>query len=318
MKTSSMTLRIMITLKIWEISASHIHLLKDEKAPFEVLDTIGGGGSGMVEKVRSLSDGSICVRKTCKTPTASARKDFLEEVRIMQKLHHIHVVEVLSSYSRGKSSSILLLPLADKDLGDFMGELDREGPDQVELLVKWTVCLVEGLRYIHSQHVKHKDIKPQNLLVHGEKILYTDFGIAHDFEGSVSATAGNTGMTRRYSAPEVVAADERSRAADIFSLGCVFLEMLGAILEWGLDGFEDEDDYATYVQDNRSVIAQGLDDIKPATEPFQSRGFTTFPLVPDLTLSMLKSSPPDRPKASVLVSKLNRNGVEHRRVRQCC
>lgn len=119
--------------------ASHIHLLKDEKAPFEVLDAIGGGGSGMVEKVRSLSDGSICVRKTCKTPTASARKDFLEEVRIMQKLQHIHVVEVLGSYSRGKSSSILLLPLADKDLGDFMEELDREGPDQVELLVKWTV-----------------------------------------------------------------------------------------------------------------------------------------------------------------------------------
>lgn len=152
----------------------------------------------------------------------------------MQKLQHVHVVEVLGSYSRGKSSSILLLPLADKDLGDFMEELDRDVPSQVELLVKWTVCLVEGLHYIHSQHVKHKDIKPQNLLVHGEKILYTDFGIAHDFEGSVSVTAGNTGMTRRHSAPEVVAGDERSRAADIFSLGCVFLEMLGAILEWGL------------------------------------------------------------------------------------
>lgn len=61
--------------------------------------------------------------------------------------------------SRGKSSSILLLPLADKDLGDFMEELDRDVPSQVDLLVKWTVCLVEGLRYIHSQHVKRKDNK---------------------------------------------------------------------------------------------------------------------------------------------------------------
>lgn len=296
---------------------SHIHLLPDEKAPFEVLDSIGGGGSGIVEKVRSLSDGRICVRKTCKTPTASARKDFLEEVRIMQKLQHVHVVEVLGSYSRGKSSSILLLPLADKDLGDFMEELDRDVPSQVDLLVKWTVCLVEGLRYIHSQHVKHKDIKPQNLLVHGEKILYTDFGIAHDFEGSVSVTAGNTGMTRRYSAPEVVAGDERSRAADIFSLGCVFLEMLGAILEWRLDDFEDDDDYATYLQENRGSITQALNDIKPGTESFQLRGFDTFPLVPNLTLSMLTSSPQDRPRASVLVSELNSKSMAQRKACQC-
>ena len=295
---------------------SHIHLLQDEKAPFEVLDSIGGGGSGIVEKVRSLPGGRICVRKTCKTPTASARKAFLEEVRIMQKLQHFHVVEVLGSYSRGKSSSILLLPLADKDLEAFMETFDREVPSQVELLIKWTGCLVEGLRYIHSQQVKHKDIKPQNLLVHGEKILYTDFGIAHDFEGSVSVTAGNTGMTRRYSAPEVVAGDERSRAADVFSLGCVFLEMLGAILEWRLDGFADEDDYATYVQENRRGVAQGLNDIKAATETFQLRGFDSFPLVPTLTLSMLVNSPQDRPKASVLVSVLNGKGVAQGRV--CC
>lgn len=296
---------------------SHIHLLQDEKPPFEVLDSIGGGGSGIVEKVRSLPDGRICVRKTCKTPTASARKAFLEEVRIMQKLQHFHVVEVLGSYSRGKSSSILLLPLADEDLEVFMENFDREVPSQVELLVKWTFCLVEGLRYIHSQQVKHKDIKPQNLLVHGEKILYTDFGIAHDFEGSVSVTSGNTGMTRRYSAPEVVAGDERSRAADIFSLGCVFLEMLGAILQWRLDDFVDEDDYATYIQENRDSIAQGLSDIKPATEPFQVRGFDSFPSVPDLTLLMLVSSPQDRPTASVLVSELNGKGVAQRRICQC-
>lgn len=290
---------------------SHIQLPQGEKEQFEVMKKIECGGSGVVEKVRILSNGRICVRNTCQTPKKATRKRFFEEVRIMQKLRHIHVVEILSSYGRGKTSSISLSPLADTDLGDFIEGLqevelaEQERKEKTKLLRQWTMCLAEGLCYIHSNKVKHKDIKPQNLLVHGQNNLYTDFGIARDFEGSISVTAGNTGMTRRYSAPEVVAGDGRSRPADIFSLGCVYLEILGAIFKCSfLDNFDIEDDYATYIQDNQ---LQGTLDI--ATNSMRTAITSKSEVrlsseLPTLTFKMLAILPQDRPKASQLVEEL--------------
>ena len=293
----------------------HIHLLASETPPFEVLDSLGHGCGVSVDKVRNLVDGRICARKTCDTPSSARRKAFFGEVQIIQKLHHLHVVEVLGSYSRGKISSMLLLPVADGDLGDFMEDLDHDSRDQVDLLIKWTACLAEGLRYIHSQNVKHKDIKPQNLLFHGENILYTDFGIAHEFEGNVSATVGGTGYTRRYSAPEVVGRDARSRSADVFSLGCVFLEMLGKIFQWRLEDFNDDDPYDTYIQDHRAQVSNSLDSLTMRMEPYKFRKFTK---VPGLTQRMLATEPTERPKALELASDLCLGGGHRDESYSCC
>ena len=240
----------------------HIHLLASETPPFEVLDPLGYGHGISVDKVRNLVNGLICARKTCDKPSSAPRRAFFGEVQIIQKLHHRHVVEVLGSYSRGRMSTILLLPVADGDLGIFTEHLDHDSCAQVDLLIKWTACLAEGLRYIHSKNVKHKDVKPRNLLFHGENNLYTDFGIAHEIEGNLSATFGSTGHTRRYSAPELGGGDARSRSADVFSLGCVFLEMLGKIFQWRLEDSNDDDPYDTFLQDHWAQVSTSLNSVR--------------------------------------------------------
>jgi serine/threonine protein kinase len=58
------------------------------------------------------------------------------------------------------------------------------------LLPKIMGCLANGLRYIHDSEVRHKDIKPSNIVLDGTRVLYTDFGIAHAFQGA-SVTAGS-------------------------------------------------------------------------------------------------------------------------------
>ena len=293
----------------------HIHLLASETPPFEVLDSLGYGHGISVDKVRNLVNGLICARKTCDKPSPAQRKAFFGEVQIIQKLHHRHVVEVLGSYSRGRMSSMLLLPVADGDLGDFMEHLDHDSRDQVDLLIKWTACLAEGLRYIHSQDVKHKDVKPRNLLCHGENILYTDFGIAHEIEGNVSATSGNTGYTRRYCAPEVVGGDARSRSADVFSLGCVFLEMLGKIFQCCLEDFNDDDPYDTYLQDHWVQVSDLLNSLTTRMDLYQSLKFTK---VPRLTQRMLATEPTERPKALELASELCFRGGYRDEFFSCC
>jgi serine/threonine protein kinase len=95
-------------------------------------------------------------------------------------------------------------------------------------------CLSNALQYIHSKNVKHMDIKPQNLLIRNDgfqvDIYIADFGIARAYKcADESLTDSPVSFTRLYAAPEVAAQDPRSFPADIFSLGCVFMEMIAVI-----------------------------------------------------------------------------------------
>jgi serine/threonine protein kinase len=124
-----------------------------------------------------------------------------------------------------------------------MEQLDAPGPGpakQLTLLPKWSECLVHALEYIHNQRVRHKDVKPANVLVKGDQIFITDFGIAKDFLDEINSGSNNThGLhTKAYSAPEVMTEHaRRGRKADIFSLGCVFLEMVTVFLHESLQEF---------------------------------------------------------------------------------
>jgi serine/threonine protein kinase len=102
-------------------------------------------------------------------------------------------------------------------------------------------CLSSALLYLHvTQNIKHKDIKPENILVdrHGS-VLLADFGISKQYEGN-TVTSGPTPFTEKYAPPEVAAQGSRDLSADIFSLGCVFLEMATVILGESLNSLHRE------------------------------------------------------------------------------
>ncbi|KAF2196317.1 kinase-like protein, partial [Delitschia confertaspora ATCC 74209] len=88
-------------------------------------------------------------------------------------------------------------------------------------------CLSAAMSFIHQNNVKHMDIKPKNILVQRREIFIADFGVARAYRSAhESETDGPTAFTRMYAAPEVALQDKRGFSADIFPLGCVFLEML--------------------------------------------------------------------------------------------
>jgi len=86
-------------------------------------------------------------------------------------------------------------------------------------------CLATALAYLHNQGVKHKDLKPTNILLTSNNILLTDFGTSTDISTAAESATETWGGTPKYFAPEVAAYLPSGRAADIFSLGCIFLEM---------------------------------------------------------------------------------------------
>ena len=116
----------------------------------------------------------------------------------------------------------------------------------MESIPKFFGCLASAIHAIHMRLIKHMDIKPQNILVRKQMdqssptpaenftyhIYVTDFGISRSYERLEDAnTDGPTSYTRKYAAPEVIQEDTRGFPADIFSLGCVLLEIAACIYD---------------------------------------------------------------------------------------
>ncbi|KAF2838913.1 kinase-like protein, partial [Patellaria atrata CBS 101060] len=119
------------------------------------------------------------------------------------------------------------------DLAAYMEMDDTKLPTKKATIRTFFGCLAKGLEYLHMCGVRHKDIKPRNILVHESRILLTDFGLSRVAgETGNNTTSGPTIMTRRYCAPEVGQYTSRNLSSDIWSLGCVYLELLGQLVGW--------------------------------------------------------------------------------------
>lgn len=129
-----------------------------------------------------------------------------------------------------------MLPVAHIDLKQLLQQADSlgAGPARTTLLERmksWPVCLIRAVDYMHEIRVRHKDIKPENILIRVDTVFITDFGISRDCAEFETITSGTVGVyTPMYRAPEVADGVRRGRAADVFSLGCVFLEIATVIL----------------------------------------------------------------------------------------
>jgi serine/threonine protein kinase len=206
--------------------------------PYRYQGVLGAGASATVEEVMDIVSQKIYARKVIRNVStydlAKAQQQFHNEVDIMRRLkQHHHIIRVHASYICGRNLGFILEPVADGgNLADFLHNIRDSGrdanPEEQKLLTRAFGCLAGGLQYIHLQAVRHKDIKPQNILIHQGRIVYTDFGVSYDgnISGQSTTTGKPNGFTRRYCAPEVADWGPRNRKADIFSLGCVYMEIL--------------------------------------------------------------------------------------------
>jgi serine/threonine protein kinase len=145
----------------------------------------------------------------------------------MQKLRHHHIASVQFHVFEGDTYSIIMLPVAECDLRHFLRRCAEAEYPQTDIahLTSWFGCLISALVYAHSKFIKHEDIKPGNILIKDHQPCLADFGCAKDFSGLDSSTSMDTVTfgTPVYWAPE---GPPRGRGGDVFSLGCVFSEML--------------------------------------------------------------------------------------------
>ena len=111
-----------------------------------------------------------------------------------------------------------------------------------EWLERWLVCLSSAMSYIHSQGLRHEDIKPSNIIHRGPVVYLTDFSSCTEFDDNFTTSTDTPAgrLTRIYSAPENLEDERHGLSADIFSLACVFAEILTVLHKGPLAGLYDQ------------------------------------------------------------------------------
>ena len=218
------------------------HHVSDVLVRYVLKRNLGTGTQGQVDAMEETSTGKLYARKHIqfrKGPSLRYNEEeklnednVLNEIAIMQKLRHPNIASILSYVKEPTAYSILMQPVADCNLREYLHACTQENYTARKLkpIYSWYGSLVDALSYAHKQLVKHRDIKPANILIKDNEPYLADFGIAIDFEEQDTSSSSEkfTEGAPVYYAPETKInhdPDQRGRSADVFALGCVFSEM---------------------------------------------------------------------------------------------
>jgi eukaryotic-like serine/threonine-protein kinase len=156
------------------------------------------------------------------------RDRFLQEIRLAARLSHPHILPLFDS---GDASGFLFFVMPVMEGETLRDRLIREPRLSVDTAIRIASQIGDALDYAHGHGVVHRDIKPENILLHAGHALVADFGIGKAVTAAAPTdeTLTQIGVavgTPAYMSPEQAAGDEVDGRSDLFSLGCVFYEML--------------------------------------------------------------------------------------------
>ncbi|PVH89232.1 kinase-like protein [Cadophora sp. DSE1049] len=288
-------------------ASSHGHFAPESHPPFQSRRHIGYGSLGSVDEVLSLTDGQIYARKSirrtsCVSINKSRVQAFQRELYALNRIRHRHCVKIVGSYTTSRDLAIVMSPLADSDLSGYLVHAgDSPEPNVLFPVRHWFGCLATAVRYLHLNRIRHRDIKPGNILVHNRQVLLVDFGLAWDWKDAKSSTTSSyCGFTRPYAAPEVIVSKKRDSSSDIWSLGCVFFEMATVlkrkrVLELRDFFIKRSDSYHFY--NNEFGITAWVNDMTSLSNIDNAPFFWAS--------KMLQMNRKERPSAATLVSLIN-------------
>lgn len=237
----------------------------------------------------------IAVKERKHAKKVSSDKECCTEVKILSKLNHPNVVKFLGCQDDGEKLLIFFEYMSE---GSIAQRLEADGPFGEERTRRYTIDILKGLEYIHSQGVIHRDINGSNILLHSlNTAKLAGFGVSVEMYFLTSATSTVTiAGTVPFMAPEVVRNDpelpeEYGTKLDIWSVGCTMVQMLTSHPPWNQD--------ANSIPQIISKIGSGAypeyelpKDVSMETSLIMSKCF--------------KSNPKERPSASELLSHILR------------
>ncbi|MEV6582777.1 serine/threonine-protein kinase [Streptomyces sp. NPDC051582] len=257
---------------------------------YRLLELIGQGGMGRVWRGRDETLGREVAVKEVLLPqgVSDAERDrlvqrVLREARAGARLNHPGIITVHDVVEHGGAPVIVMEYVIGVSLGTA---LKRNGPLPVPRAAGIALAMLKALRRAHEAGIVHRDLKPDNVLLMDDRVIITDFGIAHMADATTALTRTGTVMgTPAFMAPEQLLGRPPSPANDLWALGAT----LYAVVE-GEAPFSGETFSAL-------CIAVATQDPRPPL-----RAGALAPLL----AALLTKEPARRPTAEVALAELER------------
>ncbi len=194
---------------------------------YEILQLLGRGGMGAVYKARDKElDRFVALKlirpELARNPEMLGR--FKQELILARQVTHKNVIRI---FDLGQSNGIKFITMDFVEGQDLRALLRERGKLPPAEAAKIMLQICRALEAAHAEHVIHRDLKPQNIMLDKKGRVYVmDFGIARSARVLGMTQTGALIGTPEYMSPEQARGETLDQRSDIFSLGVIFYEIL--------------------------------------------------------------------------------------------
>ncbi|XP_059649733.1 cell division control protein 2 homolog 1-like [Cornus florida] len=194
---------------------------------YQLIEKIGEGGFGVVYKCREHATNKTVAMKRIIfiDQDEGVPSSVIREISLLQELNHGNIIRLLEVINNWAGVD-LIFEYLDLDLSKFIASYPEVVKDRQKIkgFLSQILC---GVAYCHSHKILHRDLKPENLLIDGNNsaVKIADFGLARAFGVPLRNYTGKV-ATLAYKAPELLLGANYSTPVDMWSVGCIFAEMV--------------------------------------------------------------------------------------------
>ena len=196
---------------------------------YEIIDKVGSGGMADVYKARCHKLNRFVAVKILKpefSHDANFVVKFRGEAQSAAGLSHPNIVNV---YDVGEDNGLYFIVMELIEGITLKNFIERKGRLDIREAIGIGIQIAQGMEAAHANHIIHRDIKPQNIIISKEgKVKVADFGIA---KATTSNTLTSTAMgSVHYISPEQARGGYSDERSDVYSLGVTLYEMISGIV----------------------------------------------------------------------------------------
>lgn len=194
---------------------------------YKILDMIGGGGMANVYLAHDMIlDRDVAVKML--------RLDFANDEEFIRRFHReaqsatsLAHANIVSIYDVGEEDGLYYIVMEYVDGPTLKQYIQQNAPVPIEKTLDIMGQLTSAISHAHHNHIIHRDIKPQNILIDPEgNVKITDFGIAMALSATSITQTNSVLGSVHYLSPEQARGGMATNKSDIYSLGIVMFELL--------------------------------------------------------------------------------------------